>query len=119
MKAFLSQDNSCHWYVIPSHLRAEWEEWLNIPEDDPKSWEVPVFATAIDGPDSYEFNIPKDSVLEFSILRQSDSKRRRSVRRLRLRECYGDIDELYLSKVLTDLVQGFGYKQTIIKVEKR
>lgn len=37
MKYFLDQDESCHWYVIPAQYRKEWEDFLDIPEDDERS----------------------------------------------------------------------------------
>ncbi len=37
-KWFLSQDNSCHWYLVLSSKRKEWNDWKELPEDDPKGW---------------------------------------------------------------------------------
>lgn len=48
-KYFLSQDNSCHWYVIPDDKRQEWEDWCNLDEDDEASWNVPEFAIEVGG----------------------------------------------------------------------
>lgn len=55
MKYFLDQDESCHWYVIPAQYRKEWEDFLDIPEDDERSWDVPGWAVAIDHASSIEF----------------------------------------------------------------
>jgi len=46
---YLSRDNDSHWYVIPAAKRREWEEWLDIPEDDERAWEVPDFARPVGG----------------------------------------------------------------------
>lgn len=66
---FLSQDNDCHWYIIPNKNREEWREWVdNVDEDDPKSWDAPDFAKTISGgassitfldPSSYDKNKEK------------------------------------------------------------
>ena len=55
---FLDQDNSSHWYLVEAYKRAEWEEWLNLDEDDPKSWEAPSFAKGIDSPSTVTFEQP-------------------------------------------------------------
>lgn len=55
MKYFVDQDESCHWYVIPALRRAAWEAFLDIPEDDELSWNVPAWAIMIDGASSIEF----------------------------------------------------------------
>jgi|GEM_PF-3070965 len=46
---FLSQDNDSHWYVVPRSKQKEWEAWLDIPEDDEASWDVPSFAEEVGG----------------------------------------------------------------------
>lgn len=46
---FLGHDNSGHDYVVPVSRRDEWFRWLEIPEDDERSWEVPEYAKRIDG----------------------------------------------------------------------
>lgn len=43
------QDNDCHGYVIPEWKRQDWYIWLEIPENDERAWEVPSYATRIDG----------------------------------------------------------------------
>lgn len=53
----LTQDNSCHWYVIPEDREDEWNLWLDIPEDDERSWDVPEFAKQVDGPHRVRFAI--------------------------------------------------------------
>ena len=52
---FLSQDNSCDWYVIPEENISEWESWLEIDSSDEASWSIPNFARAIDGPSEQLF----------------------------------------------------------------
>lgn len=34
---FVDQDNDCHWYLIESNKRKEWENWKDIPNDNPES----------------------------------------------------------------------------------
>lgn len=46
---FLSQDQSCHWYIIPVSKREEWSKFNALDEDDPASWEVPEWAEMIGG----------------------------------------------------------------------
>ena len=56
MKYFLSQDNDCHWYIVLNENRKEWCEWVELDEDDEKSWDVPNFAQAINNPYGITFN---------------------------------------------------------------
>lgn len=56
---FLAQDDDCHWYLVPVDKREEWSEWREIPSDDERSWDVPDFATAIDGPHLLTFTDPQ------------------------------------------------------------
>ena len=46
---FLSQDGSCHWYVVPVSRKEEWSEWRNLPEDDERAWDTPDFAQEVGG----------------------------------------------------------------------
>lgn len=46
---FLSQDNDSHWFVIPVARQQEWNDWLDIPEDDERAWEAPDFAKSVGG----------------------------------------------------------------------
>jgi hypothetical protein len=55
---FLSQDRSCHWYIIDASKRAEWDVWNEIDEDDPAGWNVPKFAREIDRPEGITFTDP-------------------------------------------------------------
>lgn len=55
IKYFLGRDNSCHWYLVQSEFRDEWEKWIELSEDDPKSWDVPSFAKGIDNPSEIDF----------------------------------------------------------------
>lgn len=41
---FLGSDNSGHNYLVLVEKRKEWFEWLDIPEDDERSWKVPEYA---------------------------------------------------------------------------
>ena len=47
MKMFLDQDNDCHWYLVDAYRRKEWETWKDLDSEDPKSWECPEYARAI------------------------------------------------------------------------
>ena len=46
---FPARDNDGHWYLIPEANREEWDRFLNIPEDDQRSWDVPDFAESLGG----------------------------------------------------------------------
>lgn len=46
---FLDQDHSSHWYIVPVANASEWFAWLDIPEDDKRSWETPPFARSLGG----------------------------------------------------------------------
>ena len=53
MKSYkLVQDDSCHWYLIPAENKKEWEEFCALDPDDEASWDVPKWASQIDGPHS-------------------------------------------------------------------
>jgi len=54
----LEQDNDDHWYLIPSHKKDAWRTFMDIPEDDERSWEVPKFARLIDGYGTLTFTDP-------------------------------------------------------------
>ena len=59
MRFFLSQDGSCHWYLVPVDKRKEWEAWTAIDEDDERAWTPPDYAEAIGGsPSRVEFESP-------------------------------------------------------------
>lgn len=55
-KYCLEQDQSSHWYVIPVSKREHWNTWVNLPEDDEKSWEAPDYAERINSPFSITFD---------------------------------------------------------------
>ena len=59
MKYKLVSDDSGHDYVIPSDKSKEWYDFLEIPDDDPRSWDVPDWAIGIGG--ELEFENPTDS----------------------------------------------------------
>lgn len=56
----LVQDNSSHWYLIPANKKEEWSDFVCIPEDDERSWDVPEWANRIDGPHRLTFEKPKE-----------------------------------------------------------
>ena len=39
---FLDQDNDGHWYVVRREKSHVWDEWLDLPSDNPDAWEPPV-----------------------------------------------------------------------------
>lgn len=55
---FLAGDNSGHEYVVPVGRKEEWFAWLEIPEDDERSWDVPEYAKQVDG--GLTFTDPRD-----------------------------------------------------------
>jgi hypothetical protein len=58
-KFYLSQDNDCHWYIIPLEKQQEWSKWCNLDSEDENSWEPPDFAIPINGnPSSVIFENP-------------------------------------------------------------
>jgi len=42
-------DNSGHEYYIPVDCSSDWDTFMEIPEDDERSWDVPQYAVRIDG----------------------------------------------------------------------
>jgi hypothetical protein len=46
---FLDQDQSSHWYVVPEEIRAKWQAWCELDEDNPEAWEAPEGAIRMDG----------------------------------------------------------------------
>lgn len=42
-------DNSSHRYIIPYDNSADWDKFMEIPEDDESSWDLPGFAERVDG----------------------------------------------------------------------
>lgn len=58
---FLDQDNSSHWYLVDASRRKEWSAWLELTEDDERSWELPDFAERLDGgPQRVVFTEPEE-----------------------------------------------------------
>lgn len=55
VRFFIGTDSSSHSYVVPVARRAKWKRWCAIPEDDEASWDVPEWATRIDGAHSITF----------------------------------------------------------------
>jgi hypothetical protein len=60
-KFFMDTYDGDH-YIIPVDRAAEWNEWLEIPDDDERSWQVPDFVYAIGGcPTQVQFTLaPED-----------------------------------------------------------
>jgi hypothetical protein len=50
------KDNDCHRYKIPRSKDKDWDEWLEIDEDDERSWDVPEYAERLDGGEEIEDN---------------------------------------------------------------
>lgn len=46
---YLSQDNDGHWFVVPVEKEADWEQWLELDEDDETSWNTPEWVEMIGG----------------------------------------------------------------------
>lgn len=49
MEYFLSSDNSGHWVLVPQPIRNWWFKFLEIPEDDERSWILPEGCIEVDG----------------------------------------------------------------------
>lgn len=58
---FFGFDNSGHEYLVPAEFRGAWNAWIDIPEDDERSWDVPAFAQRIDGASNYTFTDPQEN----------------------------------------------------------
>lgn len=57
MEYFLSSDNSGHWVLVPQPIRAWWFKFLEIPEDDERSWVLPEGCIEVGGgPESIVFS---------------------------------------------------------------
>jgi hypothetical protein len=53
---FMDRDNSAHWYLVDSRMRAEWDAWLELDESDERSWQTPPFARRLNQhPSGVEF----------------------------------------------------------------
>ena len=49
MRYFLDADQCGHWFIIPAEKRDEWNEFINIDEDDPLGWEMPEWVIYLNG----------------------------------------------------------------------
>ena len=49
MRYFLDADQCGHWFIIPAEKRDEWNEFINIDEDDPLGWEMPEWVIHLNG----------------------------------------------------------------------
>ena len=57
---FLSQDNDCHWYLVPVRLTPTWVEWLALDSDDERAWTEPAGVLAVNGaPTRVTFENPR------------------------------------------------------------
>lgn len=57
MEYFLSSDNSGHWVLVPQPIRAWWFKYLEIPDDDERSWVLPEGCIEVGGaPESIVFS---------------------------------------------------------------
>ena len=62
-----AKDNDCHRYKIPKDKEDDWYKWLEIDEDDERSWDVPDYAERLDGEyleDNVGRNILREEQLE-------------------------------------------------------
>lgn len=55
---FFGRDNSGHWYLVPTKIRDQWNQWTDLDEDNEASWVVPEGATRVDGPHRIIFSNP-------------------------------------------------------------
>lgn len=46
---FLDSDGDSRNYIVPEDRSVEWDNWLDLDEDDPDRWVVPTFAEKIEG----------------------------------------------------------------------
>ena len=46
---FLDQDQSSHWYLVPCNKEQDWNEWVDLDEDDERAWEAPDYAIELGG----------------------------------------------------------------------
>lgn len=52
-------DDDGHWYMIPKDRIGEWWSWVDLPEDDERSWEAPDYALPLNGsPSNVSFTNP-------------------------------------------------------------
>ena len=54
---FIGHDDSGHQYFVPMSRHDDWIKWSSLPEDDETGWNVPDYATRIDG--RFTFTDPK------------------------------------------------------------
>ena len=46
---FIGADNSGHDYLVPVSFRQEWNDFCELDEEDPASWDVPDWAIKFEG----------------------------------------------------------------------
>ena len=51
---FIGCDNSGHEYLVPVEHKKRWEIWSEIPDDDERKWDEPLYATRIEGTLTFE-----------------------------------------------------------------
>lgn len=58
---FLSQDDSCHWYIVRAEHRSEWDAWVDQLGGDDPDFDTPDYAQRIGGsPSVVTFERPSD-----------------------------------------------------------
>ena len=51
---FIGRDSDGHEYLVEAEMRFEWQKWLDIPEEDVRSWQAPDFTTILNGQLTFE-----------------------------------------------------------------
>lgn len=51
--SMLTQDDDCHWFIIPEAKEQEWFDWLETDSAD--NGDIPDWALPIDGPHRISF----------------------------------------------------------------
>lgn len=68
---FLSQDNDCHYYLVPADKREAWNAWRELDGVDERSWMVPEYAIRVNGsPAQIEFLLTDAQLKELCGARQ-------------------------------------------------
>lgn len=49
MEYILTQDNDCHWHVIPLERENHFNKWLELDSGNEESWNVPGYAVRVGG----------------------------------------------------------------------
>jgi len=59
---FISSDNDGHCYIVPLPKATEWQEWVDLDDDDERKWTAPEYAMGVDDPSTVTFTNPKFTV---------------------------------------------------------